>query len=212
MAHIGLGNLDKASKTYAAHSALTKELEKPENKWLGKAHGIRAVEMRALLALERGESLEGLGLLAEAAKRELEQREDNDDPPDYPNVLYNTLGRAYLVRKSPSLAALAFEKALEAVRNDGFALSGLVEAHAAMGDTDKAREAYGRLLYVWSDADPGLSGWNAPGRPESKPNRETRPPQNSATTRPRRWSTSARTPGSLTRLLSSTLWIPRGSG
>ena len=176
LAHIGLHNLDKASKTYAAHSSLIKELEKSENKWLGKAHGIQSVEMRALLALEREDSLDGLGLLAEAAKRELERREDNDDPPDYPNVLYNTLGRAYLGRRSPSLAALAFEKALEAVRNDGFALSGLVEAHAAMGDTDKAREAYGRLLYVWSDADPGLK-WLERARAagvEAKP-RDTSP-------------------------------------
>src|SRR5688500_14292515 len=66
------------------------------------------------------------------------------------------LGRVYLAQKSPALAAAAFEKTLEVVRNDGFALSGLVEAYLAIGEKEKAREAYARLLHVWSDADANL--------------------------------------------------------
>jgi peroxiredoxin len=31
----------------------------------------------------------------------------------------------------------------------------LAEAHFALGEREKAREAYARLLHVWSDADPG---------------------------------------------------------
>ena len=83
-------------------------------------------------------------------------RETRNDPPSHPNVLYNTLGRVYLAEKSPALAAAAFEKTLELVRNDGFALAGLVEAYAAAGEKGKAQSAYARLLHVWSDADPNL--------------------------------------------------------
>jgi len=54
------------------------------------------------------------------------------------------------------LAAEAFEKTLTVTRNDGFALAGLVEASAALGEGEKAKSALGRLLHVWSGADPGL--------------------------------------------------------
>jgi peroxiredoxin len=154
--YIGLGDLEKAAKSYATHADFKKELEKPENRGHEQTHTIQSLELRGLLALAKGEAITAIGLLTDAAKRELEQREHNNDPPSYPNPLYNTLGRVYLAQKSPQLAAAAFEKTLTLVRNDGFALSGLVEAYAAMNEKEKAREAYARLLHVWSDADAGL--------------------------------------------------------
>ena len=156
LAHIGLGNLEKAAKSYATHANLQSDIKKPENKWLEKTYLLQSLEMRASLALQKGDTLTGLGQLSEAAQREFEAREHQNDPPSYPRVLYNVLGRAYLAQASPLLAAAAFEKTLEMVRNDGFALSGLAEAYAAMGEKEKARDAYSRLLYVWSDADRGL--------------------------------------------------------
>src|SRR5215216_1209164 len=154
--YIGLGDLEKAAKSYAAHAELKKDLEKPDNRGLEQTHTIQSLELKALLALAKAETLTGFGLLADAARRELEMRERQNDPPTYPNVIYNSLGRAYLAQGSPALAAAAFEKTLELVRNDGFALAGLVEAYQAMNEKDKARDAYGRLLYVWGDADAGL--------------------------------------------------------
>lgn len=156
LAYLGLGDIEKAAKSYAAHDALKPEMEKPENKWFAHHHTIQSLELRARLALAKGETLTGLTLLNDAAKQQAEHFDDEDDPSPWPNVLYNTLGRAYLDQKTPSLAAAAFEKSLTIVRNDGFALSGLVEAYDAMGDKKKATEAYARLLYVWSDAEPGL--------------------------------------------------------
>ncbi len=156
LAHLGLGDLEKAAKSYAEHAALKKEIEKPENKYLENHHTIQALELRGRLALAKGEALNGLMLLAEAAKQQGEKFDDEDDPSPWPNVLYNTLGRAYLDQKTPSLAVAAFEKSLTIVRNDGFALAGLVEAHNALGDKAKATDAYARLLHVWSDAEPGL--------------------------------------------------------
>ena len=40
--------------------------------------------------------------------------------------------------------------------NDAFALSGLARARYALGEHDAARDAYGKLLFVWSDAEPDL--------------------------------------------------------
>ncbi len=70
--------------------------------------------------------------------------------------MYSKLGYAYLSQNSPKLAADAFERALETVRNDPFALAGLARARQALGDTKAATQALGRALYVWSDAEPGL--------------------------------------------------------
>jgi peroxiredoxin len=156
LAHLGLEETGKALKRYADHAALKKELEKSENKWLGETFAVQSLELRGLLALQRGETLSALGHLADAASRELKMREQGNDPPSYPNVLYNVLGRTYLQYRSPALAAEAFEKTLTITRNDAFALAGLVEARSALGEKERAREAMSRLLHVWSGADTGL--------------------------------------------------------
>ncbi len=155
-AYLAMNEKEKAAKSFAAHAALSKELEKPENKWLTEDYTIQTLELKSLLTLANGDTITGLTMLADAAKREIEMRERQDDPPDYPNALYNTLGYAYLKHKSPTLAAEAFNKTLEVVRNDGFALAGLIEAYSAIGEKEQARDAYARLLYVWSDADANL--------------------------------------------------------
>ncbi len=156
IAHLGLDDKEKAAKSFAAFAALKDEIAKPDNKWMEQTYKVQGEELKARLALANGEEMNGLSILAEAARQEAELHETFDDPPFYPTLLYNTLGRAYLERKSPALAGAAFEKALEVVTNDAFALAGLAEAWFALGEKEKAREAYARLLHVWSDADSGL--------------------------------------------------------
>ncbi len=153
-AHLGLGNRDQAMKALDAFAALKKDLEK--NKGQESTYSLMDKELRARLALLRGETLSGLALLTEAAEQEYERQKSDNDPPHYPQFLYPELGRAYLAAKSPALAAQAFEKSLKLVRNDCFALSGMVEAYHAMGEKSKAEEAMARLLYVTADADKGL--------------------------------------------------------
>ena len=153
-AHLGLGNLQKAAKSLEAHSALKKDLEK--NKSMERIYNIQATELKARIAFARGETLIGLGLLADASEKQFEQQKEDNDPPRYPEVLYVSLGRAYLDAKSPALAAQSFEKALTLTRNDWFSLSGLVEAYHALGETEKATDAMARLLFITSDADKGL--------------------------------------------------------
>ncbi|MDH3628201.1 MAG: redoxin domain-containing protein [Acidobacteriota bacterium] len=113
-------------------------------------------EIESLLLLERGETVDGLALLTEAAQLELTKRQEFNDPPAYPRMLYSVLGEQYLEFGSPLLAIEAFEMVLEEVTNDGIALSGLARAHHALGNTEEAKRFYGRLLHVWSDAEPGL--------------------------------------------------------
>jgi peroxiredoxin len=153
-AHLGQHDLQKAEKSISEHAALKKELEK--NKDWEEYYGIQAQELKGRYALARGETIEGLGLLAEAAKREFDEQKGYADPPFYPQALYYSLGEAYLDAKSPILAAQAFEKALELTHNDLFALAGMVRAYAALDERGKAQDAMARLLFVASDADAGL--------------------------------------------------------
>lgn len=154
-ARIGLGQLDKAEKALEQHAALKKALDKNKN-WTD-VFEIQALELRARIQLARGSTLEGLSLLGQAAERQFEQQKSDNDPPKYPELLYNALGRAYLDAKSPELAAKAFSRSLTLARNDLFALSGLVIAHHAAGEREAAESAMARLGYVASNADQGLA-------------------------------------------------------
>jgi peroxiredoxin len=155
LAHIGLGNLDKAKKSMADHTALAGEVRKPENTWRDRVYSANALELKGRLALARGQTLDGIGFLSEAARKSQGIYEEHGDPPEYPHLMWTVLGRAYLEARSAALAVTAFEKSLTISRNDGFALAGLVEAHAALGDRTRAAAAMARLLHVWSDAEPG---------------------------------------------------------
>jgi peroxiredoxin len=156
-AWLGKGDLPKAEKALDAHVALGKDLEKTpgSNEWKA-TYDIQQRELKARVTLARGETLEGLTLLGEAAERQFEMQKDDSDPPKYPELLHVALGRAYLEAESPALAARAFERALTLTRNDLFALAGLVEAYASLGQKAAAEATMARLLYVAADADAGL--------------------------------------------------------
>ena len=153
VAQIGLGDLVQAEAAYSELLKLKADAEKSPAK---DTWQVEEAEVRGRLALRRGEILAGLSALEEAARLEAKLRLNQNDPPFYPVLVYDLLGNAYLEQKSPLLAIKAFEAALKGVPNDGFALAGLVEAYSAINQADKARTAMGRLLHVWSDADPGL--------------------------------------------------------
>ena len=155
LAHLGKRDLQKAEKSMSAHAALKKDIEK--NNGEEEYYGIQELELKARYALTKGETIDGLGLLAEAAKREFDMQRGYADPPFYPQNLYASLGEAYLDSKAPGLAVQAFDKALDLTHNDLFALSGLVRAHIAQGERAKAEDAMARLSFVTSDADPGIA-------------------------------------------------------
>lgn len=153
-AWLAKGEVEKAGKSIRAHEDLKKELEK--NKDFEEIYNIQSEELDARRALARGENLEGLAMLAQAAQHEAEFQRQFADPPLYPVALYADLGEAYLKAKSPVLAREAFQKAVDLTKNDLFALSGLVRTHTALGEKKEAEDAMARLLYVTANADKGL--------------------------------------------------------
>ena len=155
-AYIGKGDVAGARKAVEAHAAFKKETETDAGRAFRPQWEAQDLELRGAFALLRGEVLDGIRLLTEAAPKEIEYRAVYDDPPFHPTVVWARLGRAYLDHASPALAVTAFTRALEHVRNDPFALAGLAEAYHAAGKTGDAAEAYGRLLTTWSDAEPGI--------------------------------------------------------
>jgi peroxiredoxin/Tfp pilus assembly protein PilF len=140
----------------ASYSDLKKDIDKPENASYKLQFEVQLLELQGTYALKSGDAIKGLMLLTEAAPKELTLRAEYDDPPFFPTLMYSKLGYAYLAQNSPKLAADAFERALQTVKNDPFALSGLARARHALGETKAAAEAFGRTLSVWSAAEPGL--------------------------------------------------------
>lgn len=138
------------------HAALKADLDKDGNASLKRQFDVQDLELRGLLALLKGDAIDGITLLTQAAPKELEQRSYYDDPPSFATLMWARLGFAYLNQQSPKLAADAFTRALKAVPNDPFSLAGLVQAHHALGENKQAADAMGRLEFVWSDAEPDL--------------------------------------------------------
>ncbi|MEQ8766907.1 MAG: redoxin domain-containing protein [Planctomycetota bacterium] len=168
-AHLGLKDLDRAEASFESlREALAMLREGPpggggeeadpdpmQAYWMNRMKRITELyelEIEALLSLAKGESLEGIELLTKAAQQQEEVW--MNDPPQSAYFLYNVLGEAYLELGSLKLAAAAFEKTLETVFHDGFALSGLVRCYSALGEMEKAGRAMTALDIVWSDADP----------------------------------------------------------
>ena len=153
VAHLGRGETTDAIDSLLALKKLEERVEEG-GRFMKGSYELMMLELRGLVALERGDDLKGVSLLAEGAEKQLDPY--YNDPPSYPRVLATLLGDAHLARHSPELASEAYERTLEKVPNDPFALSGLARARHALGDIDGAERAYGRLLFQWSDADPGL--------------------------------------------------------
>ncbi len=156
MAHIGKKTVDSAMRAVDEHAALKADVDKDSNASLKRQFEVQDLELRGLLALLKGDAIDGITLLTQAAPKELEQRSYYDDPPFFATLMWSRLGYAYLDQQSPKLAADAFARALKAVPNDPFSLAGLVQAHHALGQGKQAADAMGRLEFVWSDAEPGL--------------------------------------------------------
>jgi peroxiredoxin len=159
-AQVGLGDLEAAEakvleleKSLAEMSAgegATRE-GAPDEALLGADAPI--VELKGRIALARGDVLEGIRMLTEAAEGQVELWQD--DPPQEASLTYDALGEALLELGSAKLAAAAFERSLETVFHDGIALAGLVRCYDMLGEDELAAAAMAALEVVWSEADPG---------------------------------------------------------
>lgn len=123
-AHFALGQREEGEKAMEALEKFAKE------KAVERQYPLMATDLKARLAFSKGETLLGLGLLSEAAEKQYALQLGDNDPPSYPEVLFNSLGHAYLKAGAKDLAVGAFQKALVLTRNDRFALDGLERAGA----------------------------------------------------------------------------------
>lgn len=161
LAHLGLGRLEEAVEKQIELHEIAAELagDGPDDlpdAGPGDPVSRALAEVDARIMLARGDVLGALALLGEAAEAQNERFRDENDPPHDAHILYTVLGETHLDLGASRLAAECFQKTLEVNPNDAFALSGLARARYAAGDSDGANRAFGRLRFVWSDAEPGL--------------------------------------------------------
>ncbi|HWD38687.1 MAG TPA: redoxin domain-containing protein [Fimbriimonas sp.] len=118
----------------------------------GGSSGLLYKVAEAKLLIGEGKRTEGLKELSEVAASD----SFGGDPPDQPWPVARVLGDAYLECQDAPSAIKAYESALAREPNDAFSLAGLAKAYHAVGDDAKAELYADRMLYEWSDADPGL--------------------------------------------------------
>lgn len=160
LAYIGQNKLgDAQERLKSLRSSLREQTAKSkENKtppWSAMLADIAEGQLRAA----EGNILEATRLLTQADTQEQQLRKSRQFPNDPPNTAWpvmRVLGDVYLKSGENRLAVAAYERALALEPNDAFALSGLAQAHVALGNRAKAQPYYGRLLTVWAGADPGL--------------------------------------------------------
>lgn len=166
MAYIGKDNLVNAR---ARLQDLKNSLHKQDKKSNPDENGEWAIPLKVAegqLRAAEGDILEATRFLTEAAALEKTERDNDDyadDPPSNPWPANRVLGDVYLKWGDNRLAIEAYERSLTKERNDAFALSGLTQAYFALGERDKAKKCYRRLLYEWSGADPGLKWMKTAG-------------------------------------------------
>lgn len=158
LAYTGKGDTFKArSRLQDLKTSLKQQAEKTKGADAGGGIELKAAE--GLLLAAEGNLLDATRLLTDAAALEKKQRDAGEypnDPPMSPWPVNRLLGDVYLNRGEPRLAVEAYERALVQEPYDAFTLSGLARAHFALGKREQAEKDYGRLLYVWSGADPDL--------------------------------------------------------
>ena len=158
LAYTGKGDLFKArGRLQDLKTGLRQRKEKAKEAEAEWAIGLKTAE--GILLAAEGNLLDATRLLTDAAALEKKEREAGEyanDPPLNPWPVNRVLGDVYLNRNEPRLAVEAYQRALVQEPYDAFTLSGLARAHFALGARDEAETDYGRLLYVWSGADPNL--------------------------------------------------------
>ncbi len=160
LALLGKGQVEDARSKWVDLKALIKtdgDKSKDAEPDEVKLQSIRIAE--GLLRSSEGKLLDAQRLLLTAMENESERRSREmyeNDPPDDPWPVARLVGDLFCKRGEHKLAIEAYAQALSHEPNDAVTLVGLATSHKALGETDKAREYYGRLLYVWSNADPNL--------------------------------------------------------
>ena len=85
-AHLGKKNLEAATKAVDEHAALKADVDKDSSSMLKRQFEVQDLELRGTLAILKGDAIDGITLLTQAAPKELEYRSYYDDPPCVPDA------------------------------------------------------------------------------------------------------------------------------
>ena len=113
---------------------------------------IMAKEVAGMLAIARGETDAGVGLLAEGVAIAESMRPPNGAPNPLKPV-HELYGEALLAAGRAAEAQQAFETSLLRTPNRPLSLRGLARSQAALGQEAAAHTTYARLLEGWRDRD-----------------------------------------------------------
>ena len=156
-AYAGKGDVAAARKHLAEFKVIDEKMSKANPG--AETPSLESNVAEGFILLAEGKTEEAQKILIRAQLQEERNRKGgkfSTDPPFQPWPVSRILGDHYRAKGYMSTAIQYYEKALKVEPNDGFSLSGLSQAHFAMGDRAKASMYAGRLAYVWKSADPGL--------------------------------------------------------
>ena len=114
----------------------------------GKGIRVMHKELAALIAQAKGQSVQAIALLKEAAELEESMRPPNG-AADPIKPSHELLGEVLLQAGKPKDAVEAFETSLLRMPNRARSLMGAVKAHAAAGNKEKAAERLATLNSFW---------------------------------------------------------------
>ncbi|GAA4424136.1 hypothetical protein GCM10023188_03640 [Pontibacter saemangeumensis] len=160
MAYIGKNDLAKAKAELAELKALNDE-EELKKMTIWGINSMYDIARIAQLVLE-GEVLaseaaheQGIQLLREAVA--IEDQLNYNEPPDWFFSVRHHLGNVLLQAEQYQEAAAIYEQDLMTLPKNGWALSGLSQAYAGLGNSAKAKQAQGDFEDAWQWADVKLA-------------------------------------------------------
>ena len=103
------------------------------------------------IAAKRKKWKEAIGLLEQAVK--LEDALNYNEPPDWNYPVRHSLGAVLLEAGRASAAEAVYQEDLKRNPDNGWALFGLMQAHAAQGRKSRAAETQRRFERAWEHAD-----------------------------------------------------------
>jgi tetratricopeptide (TPR) repeat protein len=152
---VHLGDLKTAQKAADRLAAKVAELGNDDKSYYAqtaKPVEIMQRSVAGLIAIEKGNTEEGLAMLAEGVEIAESMRPPNG-APDPLKPIHELYGEQLLEANRADEAVAQFSNSLLRTPNRPLSLLGLARSYAALGDEDAARKQYQKLAEVWKDRD-----------------------------------------------------------
>jgi tetratricopeptide (TPR) repeat protein len=135
----------------------TMRLPNPDDPQQADYLSILRDDLNGVIAVKSGDTAQALAFVRRAAQR-YDGMTFDFGPPVPIKPPHELLGELLLAAGKATAARTEFETALRKAPNRTQSLLGLARAQVASHDATAAAGTYGKLVKIWHDADPGLSG------------------------------------------------------